>query len=315
MVEINKSEIIGEAAFVPTLVKGISGDFIDKSSLVHDELAYCKEMPWIRKRVRFYCDNCGMHHKVKPNEIICTAQQTPVKISSSKQTEGFELARNIELPNPSSCSYNIDLIENKKFIEVDKVTEKVIFFTPDQAKLSLYESTGKIAVAPINRLSEVYSTTGCDRLVDEIEELTSNIVQWNKLDSEGDDFQELVYQLLRLNDSFSNISPGGTGADQGKDGFCYQNIGRRTVKIMVQDKFNNEGSGINARDLNRMKMNANSHGCTGLLVATIKTTGDLETKLASDDFLPDMKFLDVWNGVEMKSRISQHPELIKDYFC
>lgn len=312
MTRIKTSEIRDQTPFISVLQKGIHKGFIQKSNLDSDEIEYCKKTPWIKKQVQFFCDSCQMNHKTSPDNVVCPSRQ--IRVQSADLTEGFQISPEVELPEPPRKEYNLEVIESRKYIDPEKVEKKTLYFTSDAGNLELYEPSGRIVVAPISRLPDAYSQDAYGCLIEEIQDLVKESIDWGKLDSAGDKFQKLTYQLLRLEDEFNNVSPGGTGPDQGKDGFCYKRIGRRKVKILVQVKFNNDGSGLNQSDINSMVINAEGLDCNGLLVTTIKTTGDLETKLGNPNFVSQMQYLDVWEDTKMKSKISKYPSLIERYF-
>lgn len=312
MVSIKKQDIVGEPAFLPVFSKGIHGGFIKKEDLPHDELEYCNKVSWVKKRVQFFCSYCQMNHVVEPDDVICPARQ--VSVQNPELAEGFQITPEAKFPEPEGSEYKVEVAENRKQIDPEKISTKTIYFVPQSDGIDLYTPTGKIAVAPLDRLPEAFTKQDYEDLIFEIRDLVKDTIKWSKLDSDGDDFQELTYRLLRLEDQFDNVSPGGTGQDQGKDGFCDQQIGRRKVRTMVQVKFNNEGSGLNKSDITSMIMDAESHDCKGLLVTTIKTTGDLETKLNNPNFGSRMQYLDVWEEIKMKAKISKYPSLVQDYF-
>jgi len=234
-------------------------------------------------------------------------------VPKSKHTAGYRFDSGSHLSDLPDSPYRLRICESRGYIEPNSVESKAIFFTPDSDEIELYEPSGRIVVGPLSKIKEAY-TGNIKNIVDEVTKLLQEVIDWERLDSGGDEFAEITYRILEKEDDFYDASPGGMGPDQGKDGFCYLSHGRRNLKILVQAKFNNNSSGINVEDYSKMATNATGMDCKGVLLTAVSTTGDLETKLGNDSFLSHLHFVDAWNGKMMKEKIAKYPGIISEYF-
>jgi len=62
----------------------------------------------------------------------------------------------------------------------------------------------------LSKIKEAY-TGNIKNIVDEVTKLLQEVIDWERLDSGGDEFAEITYRILEKEDDFYDASPGGMG--------------------------------------------------------------------------------------------------------
>ena len=302
------------SATISVLRKSLHGGFIPVEELSSKEENICERADWIEKCIKFRCGNCGDRHKTAIDDIHCVrrAQST----TATDEESGFRKKPGIELEIQTETDYNIFIREHSTVVDVNETPYKTLIVVPNIDELTFTDRAGSRVFIPIQRIHELFSSLSDNDLISEIQERRKRLLDWEALDDQGNEFQEIIYYLIERDDDYFNCDWGGSGQDQGKDSFCSIDLGGRPTRILVQAKFNNRGSAVNDIQVERYCRKASERqDCNGLIVAAVKTSGDLETEFDKGAFHSrQVRYLEIWSGPKIKERLSQHPDLIGEYF-
>lgn len=314
MPQITETSLSDSGPLLSILEQGLHGGFLDEDTLSNKEVQFCESMDWVEKVYKFKCSACGKWHTAPPGEERCLRTQEPVDVNESKN--GFRVIADSRLKIGEDIGYSLFVEEATSSVNTTKLPYKSIVFIPGQEDIQFSDRAGSIVFLPLDVLPSFTDDETRTELIEEINGKRKQLVDWERLDPDGDDFEELIFRLVRRDDSYFNESWGGTGPDQGKDGFCSIDLGGRETRVMVQAKFNNEGSSINDKQVERSCRKASSrHNCKGLIIAAVKTSGDLESEFEKGAFhTKDVNFFRLWSGPVIKEMVSEHPDLISEYF-
>ena len=165
---------------------------------------------------------------------------------------------------------------------------------------------------------------------EQMDALLSDVLRWRQESIEKQidwgrinewEFQNLVIELLRSENKFSKIIPGGRGPDQGKDAFGYGSLHLPTgktkdIKTLVQCKYTATGQTFSARDILEYVTKAKRHGCNFLLFVTNSyLSGDAGTEIHSEAYY-DKDFLDVdfWDEQKLFNLLEKYHHIMIKYF-
>jgi hypothetical protein len=310
---ITETDFDSPSTSISVLDKGLHGGFIEEDELVGEEKIFCERTEWIEGVVKFRCDECGDMHTSRPMEMRCL--RTNNEVEPSQIERGYRLIPDQELQVDIGIEYDVLVEEHTSAINERELPYKSIVFVPDVSKMVFSDKAGSTVYLPLDRLPGIFTTEERDLIISGIDEKRRQLIDWDSLNPNGEDFQEMIYRLIERDDDYSNVHWGGTGPDQGKDAFCSIVQGGRETNVLVQMKFNNYGQSVNDSDIERYIRKAGRHDCRGLIVAAVRTSGDLETDFYDGNLLSrDMTYLEMWSGPKIKERLAEHPDLIAEYF-
>lgn len=312
MKSIDTTELSNPEATVSVLSKSLHGGFVPIESLTERELDVCEQEDWMEEASKFSCPICGDTHVTKANEEKCL--RTYQKIDSNGVERGYKLSSEMDLQIPHDTDYNFFLKEASSAVDTYKLPYKSIVFVHDIEQITLADKAGGIVFVPLNEIERMSTPEELNDLIERINEERKKLINWEALSEDGSDFEEIVYRLIWRNDKFFNESWGGSGPDQGKDGYCSIDLGGSPTRILVQMK-SNPGSSVSSTDIDSYLSKAYRHDCRGLIIAAVNTSGDFESEFQSGAFHNrDVHFFQVWAGPDLKEMISAHPDLIAEYF-
>lgn len=313
MALIVRSDFNSSANLVAVLEKTLDGGFVPREEFDETQQDLCEIVNWIESAVKFRCD-CGDWHtaQTKDAEYDCPVRMYPVK--PDETIFGFRRKANISLDLDLDVEYELEIAEHTSRVSVSEFDDKAIVFAPDVDSLEFPDRVGRVVWLPLCDLPNLVSEEDRTRMLSNIRERRRNFIDWERLENTGDDFEEITYRLIARSDLFYNRSWGGRGPDQGKDAYCSVDTGGPGTRVLVQAKGQPESS-LNKTDIREMVQDAASHDCEGLLVTTINITGDAETKYERGGYrTASVPYIKIWPGVEIKERLSRHPDLISEYF-
>lgn len=151
------------------------------------------------------------------------------------------------------------------------------------------------------------------------EETIKKQIDWKKIDEW--DFEKMSLELLRKEERFYKIIPGGKGPDQGKDGFGYFSMempsGKKVeIKTLIQCKYTSNGKSLSFQDVQSYVSRAKQHNCKSLLFITNGVlSGDAISAIESDAF-KDKDFYDVdfYDTDKLMNLLEKHDEVRIEYF-
>lgn len=311
MPKIRKEAILDNSKLVNLLEKFIDKGFISDEDLEQDEEDLCRSVTWITEKQKFDCPLCNEWHIVSSKKYECPKEFTKVNPQENKIRQGYGRVNNWDLELEIEETQT-NIVESRKFSDPSH-EEKSIYFTNDCDEIEFLDPAGNTVFVPIDKIYEFVET---DEMIERIRSLRKDRVNWPILDEEGDQFEEIVYRLIERDSRYFNAAWGGTGPDQGKDGYFTTNIAGNEIRLMSQQKFNNNSSGVNTDDVDLYCRKASkTHDCKGVLIAAVNITGPLESDLESGVFeTAEIRWCEVWSGEEIKEKLSKHPDLISEYF-
>jgi hypothetical protein len=313
MPQITETSFSDPESIISILERGLHGGFLAESSLSEEERRFCNSEEWVEKVYKFKCSGCGKFHTARPGEERCLRTQEPVEPDESKT--GFRVIADSRLNIEEDTGYSLFVEETASSVNTTKLPYKSIVFLPDQEEMQFSDRAGSIVFLPLEALPSFTDEEQRTRFVQQINEKRKRLVDWERLDPGGDDFEELIFRLVERDNDYFNESWGGSGPDQGKDGFCSIDLGGRGTRILIQAKFNNQGDPVNGRQVEKSCRKAERHDCSGVIIGTVKSSGDLESEFEQGTFRDkSVNYLRVWSGPEVKEKLATHPDLIAEYF-
>jgi len=313
MPQITETSFSDPDSILSILERGLHGGFLDDSSLSEGEREFCEDADWVEKVYKFKCGGCGKWHTAPPGEERCLRTQEPVEVDESKT--GFRVIADSRLEIGEDTGYSLFVEEAASSVNTTKLPYKSIVFIPGQEEMQFSDRAGSTVFLPLEVLPSFTDDETRTEYIRDINEKRKRLVDWERLDPDGDDFEELIFRLVKRDDSYFNESWGGSGPDQGKDGFCSIDLGGRETRILVQAKFNNEGDPVNGSQMEKSCRKAERHDCSGVIIGTVRSSGDLESEFEQGTFRSkSVNYLRVWPGPEVKEKLSTHPDLIAEYF-
>jgi hypothetical protein len=250
---------------------------------------------------------------VEPGEEKCLRTQEPVE--PTEFNAGFRVVVDPRLDIHTDTDYTLFISEHSESVNTIQIPYKSIVFVPDVSEMVFSDKAGSIVFLPLDVLPEFFGPEDREQHLSEIADKRKTLIDWGRLDTNGGDFQEIIFRLVKKDDNYFNESWGGSGPDQGKDGFCSINLGGRETRILVQAKFNNQGDAVNDSQVERSCRKADRHNCGGVILGAVKTSGDLESEFEKGTFRTrNVNFLRIWSGPEVKEKLSKQPDLVAEYF-
>lgn len=311
MSRIVESDFENPEVTVLLLKRTLHGGLIPEGEFSEEEVELCNSVEWIESATRFKCD-CGSWHTTSGKQFECPIEMKPV--DPSEVQEGYRRTSDISIQFGFDSEYNFKIVEHSSVPTISEIDDKTLIFSPDIEELEFPDRVGRVVWLPLSSLPEVTDNNHRGEIIQEIRDKRKELIDWNRLDSRGNDFEELSYRLISRDDQFYNPSWGGRGVDQGKDAFCSIDLASRETRVLVQAKYN-PGSSLSRSDIRGYVQDTKEHDCTGLLLTTINTSGQAETSYESHGYQTDsVPFVRLWQGVEIKERLSGHPKLISEYF-
>lgn len=313
MPQITETSFSDPESILSILERGLHGGFLAESSLSEEERRFCESTDWVEKVYKFKCSGCGKWHTAPPGEERCLRTQEPVEVDQSKT--GFRVIADSRLVLGEDTGYSLFVEEATSSVNTTKLPYKSIVFIPGQEEMQFSDRAGSAVFLPLEVLPSFTDDETRTEYIRDINEKRKRLVDWERLGKEGDDFEELIFRLVKRDDSYFNESWGGTGPDQGKDGFCSIDLGGRETRILVQAKFNNEGDPVNGSQVEKSCRKSERHDCSGVIIGTVRSSGDLESEFEQGTFRSkSVNYLRVWPGPEVKEKLAKHPDLIAEYF-
>ncbi|SDQ40817.1 hypothetical protein [Natronobacterium texcoconense] len=313
MPQITEHDFSDPSTVVSILNEGLHGGFIDKGSLSDEEIHFCKVTDWIESVQKFKCSSCGKWHTAPHGEEKCLRTREPVEPRTAKT--GFRVTAGSQLDLEISDDYSLYIYEYSSSVDTTKLPYKSIVFTPDLDEMVFSDRAGSTVLLPLSELPTFVDESSRENIISDINQKRKRLIDWESLDSGGDDFEEIIFRLVKRDDNYFNESWGGSGPDQGKDGFCSIDLGGRETRVLVQAKFNNNGDAVNDRQLDKSCRKADRHDCSGVIIGAVKTSGDLESEVERGTYQTQkVHYLRIWPGPEIKEKLSEHPDLIAEYF-
>ncbi len=311
--QISKENLSSPSVTLSILELGLHGGFIEQEDINEEQLDFCEQTDWIKKVVRFKCGTCNNWHTISPGEKICL--QTQQSADSIEEKKGYRVIVDSQLDLKIEEDYDLFLKESSSSIETATLPYKSIVFVPDENDMVFSDRAGSTIVLPLEKLPEFVDETSRKDFIENINEKRKRLVDWDRLDPEGGDFEKILFRLMKRDGDYFNGKWGGSGPDQGKDGFCSIDLGGRETRVLVQAKFNNEGSAINDRQVEKSCRKAERHDCRGVIIGTVKTSGDLESEFEAGTLQSkSVHYLRIWSGPEIKEKLSEHPDIIAELF-
>jgi hypothetical protein len=313
MPQITEQDLQQTSDAVSVLEQGVDGGFLESGELTESEIDFCNNVDWIDNVVRFQCRDCGNWHTAKPGETKCLRTQRPV--DPNKRRDGYRIEKGLEIGIDLDWDYNLSIEESSTTVDGNTLPYKSIVFVPDIDEITFSDRAGSTVLLPMTKLSTLIDESSRREMVSKINDLRERLVDWDRLDDQGGDFQEIVFRLVSRDDNYFNESWGGTGPDQGKDGFCSIDLGGRETRVLVQAKFNNDGSAVSSDQVEKSSRKAKRNDCRGVIIGTVKSSGDLETEHETGALQTrDVMYLRIWSGPVLREKLSKHPDLISRFF-
>jgi hypothetical protein len=313
MPQITEDSFSNPSTTISILEKGLHGGLLERDQLEAEEIEFCEETDWVERVIRFKCTDCGNWHTAPPGDERCLQTQQPVETTDERQ--GYRVIANSKLDIEIEEDYNLFIAESSSTIDSATLPYKSIIFVPDEDEIVFSDRAGSTVLLPLYRLPEFVAEHSPEEIIDDINDKRRRLVNWDRLDAGGDEFEKIVFRLIKRDPEYFNESWGGSGPDQGKDGFCSIDLGGRPTRILVQAKFNNNGDAVNDRQVERSCQKADRHDCSGVIIATIRTSGDLESEFEAGTLQTrSVNYLRIWAGPEIKEKLSHHPDLIARFF-
>jgi hypothetical protein len=313
MPQITEGDFPDSPTTLSILDQGLHGGFIEREGLREEESDFCEQANWVEKVIRFRCSACENWHTAPAGERRCSRTQQPAE--SLEEKEGYRVVAESQLNLNIGGDYNLFVEESSSSIDIARLPHKSIVFVPDESEMVFSDRAGSTVVLPLEELPKIMNEEKREEIIEDINAKRRQLVDWDRLDSKGGDFERIVFRLIKRDSDYFNESWGGSGPDQGKDGFCSIDLGGRDKRILEQAKFNNEGSAINDKQVEKSCRKAERHDCSGVIIAAIRTSGDLETEYESGSLQSrSANFLRIWSGPEIKEMLSEHPDLIAEMF-
>lgn len=313
MPQITESSLTDSSISQSLLNQGLHGGFLAEEELSKEEIKFSRETEWVQSVRKFKCNICGGWHTTPPGEERCLQTQEPIEPRDSKN--GFRVIADSRIDLGIDTGYTLFIKESQSAVNTSELPYKSIVFIPIIDEIVFPDRAGSTIFLPLTALAEFTETEARETLINEINEKRKRLVDWDRLDDNGGDFEEIVFRLLSRDEDYFNESWGGSGPDQGKDGFCSINLGGRETRVMVQAKFNNDGKSINGDQVEKSCRKAKRHDCGGLIIAAVKTSGDLESEFEQGVFrTKSVNFFRVWSGPVIKEKLAEHPDLIAEMF-
>jgi len=313
MPQITEQDFSDPSTTLSLLEKGLHGGFLSEDSLTEEETELCKQKEWIERVNKYKCSSCGTWHKAPPGEERCLRTQEPIE--PRKIQLGFRVIADESLDFDLDIDYELFVEEASSAVDTATLPYKSIVFLPDTNDIVFSDRAGSTVFLPLDVLASFTDGKSRNEILSEITEKRKRLVDWERLDDGGGDFEEIIFRLVSRDDNYFNESWGGSGPDQGKDGFCSINLGGRETRVLVQAKFNNNGKAENSDQVEKSCRKAERHDCRGVIIGTVKTSGDLESEFDSGALhTRSVNYLRIWAGPEIKEKLSKHPDIVAEYF-
>lgn len=312
------SEIVGEDfespdTVVELLELTLGGGFVDGDELNDDLEHLSKHVNWIESAVKCKCE-CGEWHTAREREgsYECPLKMHPVEPDVVR--EGIRQSANLSPNFDVELEYELEVAEHTSIVEISEFDDMAIVFAPDVENLEFPDRVGRVVWLPVEDLPKIVDVQEREDLLVEIREKRKELIDWGRLDSQGNMFEEITYRLIDRDDQFHSLSWGGNGPDQGKDAFCSIDLVGRDARILVEAK-GRPDSTQSENDIHNYVRRAKRHNCEGLLLSAINISGDAESANEANAYQTDsVPIVRIWSGVDIKERLSQHPDLITEYF-
>lgn len=311
--QVSDEDLSSPSVALSILEQGLHGGFIEQADLAEEESEFCERTDWVERVIRFKCRSCRSWHTTPLGEKRCL--QTQQSVNSIEEKQGYRVLGDPQLDLEIEEDYNLFLKESSSTIETAALPYKSIVFVPDEDEMVFSDRAGSTVLLPLRKLPEFADEIARKELIENINEKRKRLVDWDRLDAGGDDFEKILFRLVKRDGNYSNERWGGNGPDQGKDGFCSIDLGGRETRVLIQAKFNNKGDAVNDRQVERSCRKADRHDCRGVIIGTVRTSGDLESELEAGTLhSKSVHYLRVWPGPEIKEKLSKHPDIIAELF-
>lgn len=314
----------------------INGALLSDEYLENDEKEIIDVIPFIEKKIIFGCPKCKKRclAEIDQTNFLCDCEKI-INLNEidkdiryvlkddyfSKIKENIEQSisfKNIVFQcifgekSPSNF-----LHENKIFLHITPFQdEKLVdgFDCIDKAYLDHYSINWNNLVTFLNDKSEFYN-----KILSWRKENIQKQINWSLINDK--EFQDLCYEIIKLEKMFDKLVIGGTGADQGKDMFGYNYsksaVGRpEEVVTLIQCKFTEKNASFNSDDIFKYVKKALRHNCNYMLFITNgHLTGDASTEIHSNAYQTE-KFRDVnfWDNKKIIDYLETYPRLRIKYF-